>query len=105
MNEELWAIIGATILSPVLAAIGSRLIEKGKATAAYLELKNDDLYQVGAAILSIRRGSTILIGTCKIHSIAVGRIEVRGIGDNEGVAMSWSCREFIALDPVVSLEP
>ena len=101
--SEFWALLVAAVLSPGLAALGSRLIDRGKAIAAYRELKKDPLYDVGSRFHYIRRGGTVLIHECYVHSLSVGRVEVRGLGDEKGKAMSFRCREFIDLDPVAEV--
>ena len=105
--EGLIALAVATILSPLLAYAATRLIERGRMQGAYMRLKRDPLYDPGSVFIRVMRGSTTLIGRCRVHSLQPGRIEVRGLapGDRtDGTAMSWTVREFEALDPVVEVE-
>ena len=106
MTDALLAFAGATLVSPFLALLGSRLIEWAKQREALARLRRDPLYDVGSVLRNIRRGGTVLIHRCCVHSLATGRVEVRGLdarGDSDGTAMSWTVREFEGLDPTAEV--
>ena len=86
-------------LTPVVAFVAHKWVDAGRRRRAYERLKNEPLTQVDAHIdeLFTAGRDTPLMTNCYVHSLEVGRVEIR---DYNGRAISFTGREMEGLFPV-----
>ena len=104
MDIDLMPLFYTALITPFAAAAGKWLLNYVQSWIDATALKSDPLYDLGSVFVSLHRGSTKLMNRCYVHSIGRGRVEIRGLlkdGRDDGEALSFSVREFMALDPYV----
>ena len=86
-------------LTPVVAFVAHKWVDAGRRRRAYERLLREPLTQVGAHIdeLYTAGRDTPLMTNCYVHSLEVGRVEIR---DHEGRALPVTGREMEGIYPI-----
>lgn len=97
------AIIVSTVSPIVLAYFGETRRSSIRKDYALTRFREERYYRKGVVLASIKQAGqdSVVVGECVIHDIDKGRIEIRDLTDAH--AMTWTLREFEAMDPVVDL--